>query len=72
MAETTINSFVVRFVQELPPEPLEGKVPWHGSIRHVQSNTESRFSDFADAIAFMNCYVDITTDQGQVKTTGES
>lgn len=55
--DTAIHSFVVRFVET--PEQNSGGPPWHGVIRHVQSNTESRFAYIEEALAFMEGYVDL-------------
>ena len=49
-----IASFVLRFTQDLyADEGGESRVRWRGHIRHVQSDTEARFTEFADAVAFM-------------------
>ncbi len=58
MADTTIHSFVLRFVQEHEPQP-PGAL-WYGVIRHVQSSNEIRFADIHEALAFMEGYVDLT------------
>lgn len=52
MTETAVNSFVVRFTQE-----QNGTAPWHGTIRHVQSDTEIRFSQMEEAVGFMDNFV---------------
>jgi hypothetical protein len=53
-----VESFVVRFVQELPEEHRASAVPtWHGVILHVQSNEEKSFVKIADAVAFMSRFV---------------
>lgn len=57
MPDTTIHSFVIRFVQE--QEPLSPATPWYGVIRHVQSSTETRFANIHEALAFMEAYVDL-------------
>lgn len=47
-------SFVLRFVRETG----EGQqARWRGVVKHVQSNTESNFSQFAEALAFMQSHV---------------
>lgn len=49
-----IASFVLRFTQDLyHDEAGEPRVRWRGHIRHVQSDAEERFTEFADAVAFM-------------------
>ena len=47
-------SFVVRFVREAGEEQ---QARWRGIIKHVQSNTEASFSQFSEALAFMQGYV---------------
>lgn len=49
-----IASFVLRFTQELwQDDQGESHVRWRGHIRHVQGNEEDRFTDFAEAVTFM-------------------
>ncbi len=49
-----IASFVLRFTQELWQDANgEPHVRWRGHIRHVQGQDEGRFTDFAEAVAFM-------------------
>jgi hypothetical protein len=47
-------SFVVRFVREASEEQ---QARWRGVVKHVQSNTEASFSQFSEALAFMQGYV---------------
>lgn len=47
-------SFVLRFVREAGEEQ---QARWRGVVKHVQSNTEASFSQFAEALAFMQGYV---------------
>ena len=70
MPETTVNSFIVRFVQEMPAQSGAGIEPWHGIIRHVQSSRETRFTRIEDALAFMHGYVDINEQKSQFDGTG--
>lgn len=70
MPETTVNSFIIRFVQETPAHSVDGCEPWHGVIRHVQSSKETRFTHIEDALAFMHGYVDISDDTRQIDLTG--
>ncbi|MEZ4519789.1 MAG: hypothetical protein R3C44_24160, partial [Chloroflexota bacterium] len=55
--ETAVNSFVLRFVQESATSDGEPEADWHGIIRHVQSNTELRFVQIDEALAFIATYV---------------
>ena len=58
MSETAVTSFIIRFIQEQEAEQAS-TTAWRGPIRHVQSNTETRFSRIEEALAFMNGYVEI-------------
>lgn len=63
MPETTVLSFVLRFVQE--HDPLEqtdsqaNTAGWRGTIRHVQTNEELRFTHIQEALQFLAQYVEI-------------
>lgn len=46
-------SFMVRFNQRIFEENDEPKVQWRGKISHIQDGDEKRFSDFNDALTFM-------------------
>ena len=46
-------SFMVRFQQRIFEENDESKVQWRGKVTHVQDGDEKRFSDFNDALIFM-------------------
>lgn len=53
-----IASFVLRFTQELWQDAQgEPHVQWRGHIRHVQGDEEGRFTDFAEAVAFIQRYL---------------
>jgi hypothetical protein len=64
-AETNATSFVVRFVQEITPDFAgdRSKTEWHGTIKHVQTNTEQYFTSISEAVAFMASYVNIEAPQ---------
>ena len=47
-------SFVLRFVREAGEEQ---QARWRGVVKHVQSNTETSFSQFSEAFSFMQSYV---------------
>jgi len=53
-----IASFVLRFTQELWHD-AEGEphIQWRGHIRHVQGDEEDRFTNFAEAVAFIQRYL---------------
>ena len=46
-------SFMVRFNQQIFEENGDSKVQWRGKITHVQDGDEKRFTDFNDALTFM-------------------
>ena len=46
-------SFMVRFNQNIFEENGESKVQWRGKISHVQDGEETNFTDFNDALVFM-------------------
>lgn len=56
--QNNIASFVLRFTQELWRDAQgEPHVQWRGHIRHVQGDEEGRFTDFAEAVAFIQRYL---------------
>jgi hypothetical protein len=59
MPETTINSYVLRFVREQPTGQEAMMTGWHGTIRHVQSDRQLRFVNIEGALRFIAAYVDI-------------
>ncbi|MDX1615022.1 MAG: hypothetical protein R3300_11985 [Candidatus Promineifilaceae bacterium] len=63
MTETTVNSFVVRFVQEAALPPEQDPAAWRGVIRHVQSKTELHFTNFHDAVTFMSRFLEFKEEQ---------
>ena len=47
-------SFMLRFTQKIfQNEEGESQVQWRGNIRHVQGGDEKRFSEFDDAVNFI-------------------
>jgi hypothetical protein len=56
--QNNIASFVLRFTQELSHDAQgEPHVHWRGHIRHVQGDEEDRFTDFAEAVIFIQRYL---------------
>ncbi len=52
--DNNIASFMLRFTQELWSDQAdEPHVRWRGHVRHVQSDEQARFTDFAEAVAFI-------------------
>jgi len=63
-SEANLTSFVLRFVFDQPPETAESvPVPigqaWRGVVRHVQTNQERHFTRWAEAVAFVEQYIDL-------------
>lgn len=53
-----VASFVVRFTQDLwQDDEGEPHVEWRGHIRHIQGDEQVRFTDFAEAVAFIQRYL---------------
>ena len=76
-----IASFMLRFTQELWRDPRgEPHIRWRGHIRHVQGDEEERFTDFAEAVTFMQRFLTQLTmdtlsganDMSQEKVFSES
>jgi hypothetical protein len=64
-------SFMVRFSQQIFEENGESKIQWKGKISHVQDGEEQRFSDFNDALIFMQQKLgDLTEEQSKVGSAG--
>lgn len=54
MKKEETASFVLRFTQKIyKNEHGEPQVQWRGHIRHVQGDDEKRFSEFDDAVRFV-------------------
>ena len=57
-----VASFVLRFTQEMWQDTQgEPHVRWRGHIRHVQGDEEERFTDFAEAVTFIQRYLTALT-----------
>ena len=61
----SVESFVLRFVQDAPSNGADSLRQWHAVVVHVQTNEEKTFTDFADAVAFIARYVTIGDFQFQ-------
>ena len=46
-------SFMVRFNQQISKDGDNSNHQWRGKISHVQGGDEKRFTDFNDALLFM-------------------
>ncbi len=51
-----IVSFVIRFIRE-PVDEASSIPRYRGAIRHVQTDQESSFTCWAEAVDFIQCYV---------------
>ena len=64
-------SFMVRFNQKIFEENGESSVQWRGKISHVQNGEEKRFSDFNDALLFMQEKLAVLTEEATKHETSE-
>ena len=64
-------SFMVRFNQRIFEENGEPKVQWRGKISHIQDGDEQRFSDFNDALTFMQEKLGVLTEEATKHQTTE-
>lgn len=56
--EKDIASFTLRFVQQRWRDASgEPKVQWRGIIRHIQSSDETSFTDFVEALEFIQSHL---------------
>lgn len=64
-------SFMVRFNQRIFEENGESKLQWRGKISHIQDGEEKRFSDFNDALTFMQKKLGELTEEATKHQTSE-
>jgi hypothetical protein len=66
-----VVSFVLRFVREMGEDQ---PARWRGVIKHVQGNSESQFTQFAEALAFMQTRVNelIETSFGETAAVNDA
>ncbi|MGK0326284.1 MAG: hypothetical protein ACJA2M_001753 [Polaribacter sp.] len=64
-------SFMVRFNQQIFEENGESKIQWKGKISHVQDGEEQHFSDFNDALTFMQLKLGELTEEATKHQTSE-
>jgi hypothetical protein len=69
-SEANLTSFVLRFVFDQSLETTESAVApigqaWHGVIRHVQTNQERHFMRWAEAVAFVEQYIDLGEERNE-------
>ena len=61
--EAKIVSFVVRFVYDGDPGKERGEAAkgnWYSIIRHVQSDVERHFTNWAEIEGFIGSYIDLS------------
>jgi hypothetical protein len=70
--ETKVTSFVMRFTQEQVTDHTTDapRTDWRGFIKHVQTNNDLHFTDFAQAIDFIACYVELN-ENSRIDKPGE-
>ena len=61
----SIKSFVIRFVVDETLSDKESQPLYRGAIRHIQSDEEINFSNWEDAVAFIQRYVPFEIDSGK-------
>ncbi len=65
-------SLMVRFNQKIFEEDGEPKIQWRGKISHVQEGDEQNFTDFNDALVFMQQKLaNLTKEATKDKTTAQ-
>lgn len=64
-------SFMVRFNQQIFEENGDAKIQWRGKITHVQDGDEKRFSDFNDALTFMQNKLSELTEEATKHESSE-
>ncbi len=58
--QTNVASFVLRFMQDRTDTDTDTPpANWRGVVKHVQTNEEKHFTNFADAIDFIAGYVNL-------------
>ena len=56
--QPNISSFVIRFVSD-PTEEKDKRVTYRGAIRHIQTDEEVGFTQWQDAVNFIEQYIPI-------------
>ena len=65
-----VASFLIRFTQDLWRSPTgDPQIAWRGHIRHVQGETEETFTDFAEALKFIQDHLAQRVTPGVLRTT---
>jgi len=73
MAKQTAQtaSFMVRFTQKIYDEDGESKVQWRGNVSHVQGGEDLNFSDFKDAVSFIQDHLTALTQEATSDKSSE-
>jgi len=64
-------SFMVRFNQKIYEENGESKVQWRGNVSHVQGGDDQNFTDFNDAVTFIQEHLGNLTKEATKDKTSE-
>ena len=64
-------SFMVRFNQKIFEENGESSVQWRGKISHIQDGEEERFTDFNEALSFMQKKLSALTEEATKHESSE-
>lgn len=56
-------SFMVRFNQKIYEENGEPKIQWRGNVAHVQGGEDTNFTDFNDAVLFIQQHLEGLTKE---------
>lgn len=65
-------SFMVRFTQKIYDENGESEVQWRGNVSHVQGGETLNFSDFNEAVGFIQQHLtDLTMEATHDRTSEE-
>jgi hypothetical protein len=67
-ASPSITSFVIRFVVDETHPDKDVPSCYRGAIRHIQSDKEMNFSNWEDAVAFIQRYVPFEIESGKSST----
>lgn len=60
----TIASFVIRFVLDEAVPDESNQPAYRGAIRHIQSDKEIHFSNWEDAVEFIQRFVALNSHSG--------
>ena len=64
-------SFMMRFTQKIYDENGESKVQWRGNVSHVQGGEDINFTDFKEAVSFIQEHLANLTKEATNDRTSE-